>query len=143
MPDILQDFLIAAPIEQVYAAIATAEGLEQWWTKTSAGVPQVGRQYELGFGPDYEWRAIVTRADAPRRFELQMSVADRDWTGTRVAFDLSPSATGTQVRFSHRDWPEANEHYRISCHCWAMYLRLLRRHLEAGETVPYERRLDV
>jgi uncharacterized protein YndB with AHSA1/START domain len=118
MPDILQDFLIAAPVEQVYAAIATADGLEQWWTKTSAGVPQVGRQYELGFGPAYQWRAIVTRVDAPRRFELQISVADRDW-------------------------PEANEHYRIPCHCWAMYLRLLRRHLEAGETVPYERRLDV
>jgi hypothetical protein len=26
---------------------------------------------------------------------------------------------------------------------WAMYLRVLKRHLEHGESVPYERRLDV
>jgi hypothetical protein len=31
---------------------------------------------------------------------------------------------------------------RISCHCWALYLRLLRRHLEFGESVPYDRRLE-
>jgi hypothetical protein len=48
-----------------------------------------------------------------------------------------------QVRFHHLGWPEANEHYRISCFCWAMYLRIMKRNLEYGETVPYERRLAV
>jgi len=33
--------------------------------------------------------------------------------------------------------------FRISTHCWAMYLRILRRHFEHGESVPYEDRLDV
>jgi len=43
----------------------------------------------------------------------------------------------------HTGWPEDNKHWRISCYCWAMYLRLLRRYLEYGEIVPYERRLEV
>ena len=43
----------------------------------------------------------------------------------------------------HLGWPEANAHYRTSCHCWALYLRVLRRYLENGESVPYEVRLDV
>jgi len=30
----------------------------------------------------------------------------------------------------------------VSCYCWAMYLRIMRRYLEHGESVPYERRLD-
>jgi hypothetical protein len=30
-----------------------------------------------------------------------------------------------------------------SSYCWAMYLRLLRRNVEAGEVVPYAQRLDV
>jgi hypothetical protein len=47
---------------------------------------------------------------------------------------LAPLITG---------WPVDNEHWRISCYCWAMYLRLLRRYLEHGEIVPYERRLEV
>jgi hypothetical protein len=34
------------------------------------------------------------------------------------------------------------ERYRISSNCWAMYLRILRRSLEHGESVPYEKRLD-
>jgi hypothetical protein len=36
----------------------------------------------------------------------------------------------------------ANEHWRISCYWWAMYLRVLRRYLEHGESVAYEDRLD-
>ncbi|MBI3448600.1 MAG: hypothetical protein HY049_06775 [Acidobacteria bacterium] len=47
------------------------------------------------------------------------------------------------MRFHHTGWPTANEHWRVSCYCWAMYLRLMRRFIEHGETVPYEDRLDV
>lgn len=109
----------------------------------SSGEPVLGASYELDFGPDYLWRAVVTRSMPGEAFELRLTQADSDWTGTLVGFDLSPSASGTQVRFSHRGWPEANEHYRTSCHCWALYLRILRRYLEFGETVPYDQRLDV
>jgi hypothetical protein len=71
-----------------------------------------------------------------------MTAADADWNGTRVGFRLEDKAGTTWVRFYHRGWPSPNEHYRVSCHCWALYLRLLRRDLEHGEFVPYESRLD-
>jgi len=48
----------------------------------------------------------------------------------------------TEVHFYHKGWPQNNEHYRISCYCWAMYLRILKRYLEYGEQVPYENRLN-
>ena len=60
-----------------------------------------------------------------------------------VGFSLSDANGKTWLEFRHTGWPHANQHYRISCHCWAMYLRVLRRSLEHGETVPYEQRLDV
>ncbi len=69
--------------------------------------------------------------------------ADPDWLGTRVGFQLEAVGDTTQVRFSHLGWPMANQHYRTSCNCWPMYLRILRRHLEHGESVAYERHLDV
>ena len=72
-----------------------------------------------------------------------MTKSDADWNGSRVRFELSPHKAGTWVRFSHTGWPGLNEHYRISNFCWAMYLRVLRRFLEHGETVPYDQRLDV
>jgi hypothetical protein len=54
-----------------------------------------------------------------------------------------PKYMALPTGYDHRGWPDANDHYRTSCHCWAMYLRILRRHLEHGESVPYEKRLDV
>jgi hypothetical protein len=60
-----------------------------------------------------------------------------------VGFELEEAGGETQVRFHHLGWPAANDHYRISCYCWAMYLRILKRYLEYGELVPYEKRLEV
>src|SRR6185295_4781225 len=104
-----------------------------------------GRRRDLRsrFRSQYLWRAVVTKSVADTAFELRLTEADADWIGSVVGFELMPSASGTQVRFYHRGWREPNEHYRISSHCWAMYLRILRRHLEHGESVPYDRRLDV
>ena len=143
MADIFQDFPIKAPRGRVYQAVSTPAGLDYWWTKRSAGNPIEGAEYELWFGPQYDWRANVTRCQGLGEFEFQMVVADADWLGSRVGFHLEDRAGTTGVSFYHTGWPSQNEHYRISCHCWAMYLRILRRYLEHGELVPYEDRLDV
>lgn len=143
MPDIVHDLPVRAPLQRVFEAISTPDGLDRWWTKTCTGRPEPGADYELGFGPGYLWRARVTRCEPPSVFELELLSADADWTGTRVGFELERRGDSTWTRFRHSGWPAANEHYRISCNCWALYLRVLRRHLEHGETVPYEARLDV
>jgi uncharacterized protein YndB with AHSA1/START domain len=143
MADIFHDLPIKAPIDRVFAAISTPEGLDTWWSKRSAGTPEQGAEYELSFGPKYNWRARVIRCVPPKEFELEFVQADNDWVGSRVGFVLEPRGNAIWLRFSHSGWPSVNEHYRISCNCWAMYLRILRRSLEHGESVPYEQRLDV
>lgn len=143
MADITHDFPVAAPPARVFAAFADPTLLAAWWTVRSSGQPKLGATYELYFGEPYDWRAKVSACEPEREFELTFTRADADWTGTRLRVELTPSEIGTQVRFSHRGWPSENDHYRTSCFCWAMYLRLMKRHLETGEVVPYERRLDV
>ncbi|MBI3004678.1 MAG: SRPBCC domain-containing protein [Ignavibacteriales bacterium] len=143
MPDILHDFPINASAERVFDAVSSPRGLDAWWTKKSSGEPKVGAEYSLWFGPEYDWRAIVSQCKRAKEFELKIAKADRDWEPTRVGFDLEESNGVTQVRFHHLGWPESNDHYRTSCFCWAMYLRLLKRYVEFGEVVPYEKRLDV
>ncbi|HUQ81133.1 MAG TPA: SRPBCC domain-containing protein [Gemmatimonadaceae bacterium] len=146
MTDILQDFPIGVAPDRVYDAVSNPAMLDEWWTIRSTGQPVVGATYELDFGPGYLWKAEVTRAEPGAAFELRLTIADADWQGSTVGFDLTPQAdgaNGTMVRFQHRGWPSANEHFRVSTHCWAMYLRLLRRHLEYGERVPYDERLSV
>jgi uncharacterized protein YndB with AHSA1/START domain len=143
MADIFHDFPIKAPRQKVFQAISTPVGLAAWWAKRAMGEPVEGTVYELGFGPDYEWRAVVLRCVPEAEFELKLTVAMEDWRATRVGFQLNEREGVTQVHFHHTGWPEASEHYRISCFCWAMYLRLLKRYVEVGEIVPYEVRLDV
>lgn len=142
MPDVFQDFPIKAPVRRVFDAVATPAGLDAWWTKSASGRPEEGAEYKLGFGPGFEWRARVIRCIPNEEFELELTEADGDWQGTRMGFLLDENDGATQVRFHHTGWPVANEHYRVSCYCWAMYLRLLRRYVEHGEIVEYEVRLD-
>lgn len=143
MADIFHDFPINAPLQKVFDAVSTAAGLSSWWTKSCEGNPTSGAEYKLGFGPEHDWRAVVTYCIPGSEFELRLTKADADWQNSRVGFSLKPQGGNTSVKFHHLGWPEANEHYKISCFCWAMYLRLLKRYVETGETVPYEIRLDV
>ena len=142
MPDIYHDFPIDASPDRVFDAVSLPEGLDTWWTDSSAGVPASGNRYELDFGPGYVWGALVTRCEPGEAFELALTSADPDWTGTRVGFRLEAKGDKTVVRFHHSGWREGNQHYRTSSFCWAMYLRLLKRYVETGEVVPYAARLD-
>jgi uncharacterized protein YndB with AHSA1/START domain len=144
MADIVHEFCVNAAADEVFKVIAEPTGLDQWWTRASTGRVAEGAEYQLDFGPQHLWAAVVTRCEPPRRFELELTRAHEDWLGTRVAFALTPEgADTTRVTFRHTGWPEPNEHWRVSSYCWAMYLRIMRRYLEHGEVVPYGTRLRV
>jgi uncharacterized protein YndB with AHSA1/START domain len=143
MADIRHRFLVHAPKSDVFAALSTPQGLDMWWTKRSSGEPVVGHTYQLWFSPAHDWQAVVRRCVPDAAFALELTSADADWTGTRVAFELEQQGETTHVRFDHTGWPTENDHYHASTYCWAMYLRLLNRYVEHGEVVPYEERLEV
>lgn len=71
--------------------------------------------------------------------ETTASSAANEPTASSAA-DLSSAET--EVRFSHKGWPDDNDHYRISTFCWAMYLRLMKKYVEDGTVVEYSKRLD-
>src|SRR5262245_59616590 len=117
MPDILHDFPIRGPAKRVFRAVSTPGGqtpggLDAWWTIRSSGQATNGAEYELWFGPQYDWRAFVSRCKPDEEFELEITRAAEDWMGTRVGFHLTEREGTTQVRFWHAGWPEMNEHYR-------------------------------
>ena len=143
MVDILQNFVVNAGRSAVFRAISTPEGLNNWWTLTCSGKAEEGAEYILGFGPGCDWRARASRCAPDSEFELALTGADSDWQDTRVRFILNEVLGVTEVSFQHTGWPANNDHYRTSCFCWAMYLRLMKRFVEFGEVVPYDRRLEV
>jgi uncharacterized protein YndB with AHSA1/START domain len=142
VPDILHDVWIQSKVEDVFRGVATPAGLDRWWTLKSSGTPALGNTYELWFGPRFDWRAKVTACQLYLGFELELTDALPEWVGSRVRFELEPRDGGTCLHFSHSGWPELSEHFRVSSYCWAMYLRILRRYIEYGETVTYTDRLS-
>jgi uncharacterized protein YndB with AHSA1/START domain len=143
MATIYHYFPINGSIEKVFEVISTEQGLDIWWSKNSEGKPSVGEIFQLSFGPEYQWSAIVSKYIMNQEFELTFTSADSDWINTKVGFELVFKNEATIVRFYHNGWNEENEHYKISNYCWAMYLRLLKRYIEFDEIVSYESRLDV
>ena len=144
MPDIFHRFPINALVEKVFNAVSTTDGLDNWWTKSSKGIPHVGETYELFFSPEYIWTAVISKCIPNKEFEFTMQESDDDWMNTKVGFKLTSKNNNiTEVEFYHTCWPESNQHYKISNYCWAMYLRILKRYIEFGEKIPYEERLNV
>lgn len=143
MTDIFHSFPISVSISEVFKGVSTPKGLNIWWCETSVGKSAIGENYKLSFGHKYNWTAIVSKFVSDKEFELTFTDADPDWNGTKVGFTLMFNNNITNVHFYHKGWKENNEHYRISCYCWAMYLRLLKRNLELGEEILYEDRLNV
>ena len=110
MPDIFQDFPIKSSVEKIFNAISTPVGLDTWWTKSSSGTPAIGQEYKLGFGPQYDWRAVVTKCIAGRDFEIRMTTrtpigrarwsdfswkANRKWFGFDFITPAGPPPTNT------------------------------------------------
>ena len=131
------------PLNLCSTAISTARGLAKWWAQAAKGHTEIGAILDLEFGPGYHWQAQVTEMVPSVEFELVLIKAEPDWLNTTVRFQLIPSADAVEVHFCHQGWPERNDHYNISCYCWAMYLRLLKRYVEHGEFVEYAERLNV
>ncbi|MFK7848620.1 MAG: SRPBCC domain-containing protein [Rhodothermales bacterium] len=140
MPDIYHDFPVVASPEEVFKAISSSEGLNAWWTKQSAGLPETGTVYQFWFAPEYDWRGRVSECKLNSILEWEITVADADWAGTRVGFELISKEGYTQVRFHHTGWKTVNDEFRGSSYCWAMYLRVMKAYVEDGKMVFYEDR---
>ena len=53
------------------------------------GPADLGQEYELWFGPEYDWRAIVSKCFVDKEFELTMTHSDADWAVDGLDFNWS------------------------------------------------------
>ena len=140
MPDIIHQFQVEASAEKVFDAFVLPSGLDSWWTLTSSGHPELDTEYQLFFGPEYDWRAKVIHVVPGSELTWEMTQAMDDWSGTQVGFKLEPQEKSCQVRFFHSNWAAESEHYAVSNFCWAHLLNGLKDYVEHGTVVPFERR---
>jgi len=149
MVDILHRIGIKAPVDQVYAALTTLEGLGGWWTEAVTGDARTGgtiafrffaRSGELLGGMDM----VVQELTENKEVRWRCVEGPEEWVGTDITFQLSEQDGQTIVLFGHRNWREAVE---ATYHCsmkWATFLLSLRDYVETGtgKPSPHDLKID-
>lgn len=142
--DIVHRIGIKAPAAQVYAALATLDGLAGWWTQDTTGRSTPGGHVAFRFhdaqGGDiggFGMRVLELTPERSVRWQVQDGPAE--WIGTDVEFALSQQDGQTIVMFSHRHWRDAGPGGEFMAHCstkWATFLLSLRDLVETGRGQP-------
>jgi len=139
MPDIRHRVAISAPLESVYEAVATPEGLSEWWTRDGVrGESSEGSKLRFFFGqPDPAAVMEVTRLDPDGHVSWNCIEGADEWVGTKITFDLTQTDNETVVLFTHADWRSPSE---FMAHCsarWAYFLLSLKSYVETGTGTPF------
>ena len=131
---------IDAPIDVVYAAIATAHGISTWWDKQTPKQNERGMVLEHNPGPQHgvvQLRVVELVPD--RRIEWECisthpsSSPASAWTGTHFTFELAAGdAPGTtRLDFRQTGYDERSEFFEANRAAWAQVLQNLRRVVES------------
>jgi uncharacterized protein YndB with AHSA1/START domain len=136
MPDIMHLLKINAPPERVYAALTTADGIRNWWTREAALDATTG-MFSF-YGGRVVTRVSVETLEPPHRvgWRTTASTAPGGWENTTITFDLRAEDGGAVLRFAHRGFAEENDGYARVTTGWAYFLISLKQYLETGQGAP-------
>ena len=142
MPDILHSLKIKAAPDKVYQAIATAEGIRNWWTRDAVLESRPGGTGEFGFyGRRFIAKVVIDQLEPAQR--VAWKVTNAAWDGDTIVFEIRPEAAGARLSFSHRGFAEADPRYASATTRWGCYLLSLKTYLEAGKGSPNPDDVDV
>ena len=128
--------------EEVFAAIVNVGA---WWTGTVDGrADEVGAEFTYRHPPQHYSRQRVVELEPGRRMAWRVIESDLsflsqpdEWAGTEIQFDLTPSARGTEVRFTHLGLVPAIECFDACSTGWTHYVSgSLRNWITNGEPLP-------
>lgn len=140
MPGIIHKIGIKKPIDKVYNALATPEGIASWWTRNTSGSSKVGGNLEFRFLDHGKEKGRMTvdilTHDPNKKVVWKFTAGPQEWIGSDVTFKLHQDGDLTIVIFEHNNWKEITE---FTAHCsmkWATFLLSLREYLETGKGRP-------
>jgi uncharacterized protein YndB with AHSA1/START domain len=139
MADILHLLKIHAQREAVYRAIATAEGVRNWFSRDSDLDPGVGGHGEIRFADGTRvTRLRVAELEPTTRVSWQvLSAPMPTWPGTTIGFGMDAEGDDTMLHFAHRGFTQADDFLAMSATAWACFLLSLKQYLETGKGTPH------
>jgi uncharacterized protein YndB with AHSA1/START domain len=136
LADILHRVGIRSPLDEVYKALATREGLAAWWTKDTQGESKAGGVLQFRFGAG-GFDMKVLELDPAKYVRWQVVDGPEEWIGTKVSWEIKQDSDYAIVLLKHQDWREPVEFMHHCSTKWAIFLMSLKSLLETGEGAPY------
>lgn len=159
MPNIRHELLIGSPIEKVYNAITTPEGLRSWWTPDTKAKPERDSIARFAFGPEYFKEMKIVELTPLGQVKWVCITGANEWIGTIISFELKSGDTqtllnfnaelkdqlqqqgevdkGTVLIFHHDDWKEYTRMFAECNYTWGQFLRSLKLFCETGKGRPW------
>lgn len=97
LPDIRHTLTLKAPIDKVWHAVATSEGIAAWFMPNNFE-PALGFEFQLNAGPFGMSPCKVTELDPPHRLSFNWG---KDWT---LTFELVEQGEHTEFTLIHGGW---------------------------------------
>ncbi len=136
MPDILHRVGVVAPLDEVYPALATPEGLARWWTTDTVGTDEVGGKLAFRFGDVGGFDMEILELDPAGHVRWRVLDGPEEWVGTEIDWRLEQRDEYTIVLFKHEGWREAVEFMHHCSTKWATFLMSLKEYVETGTGRP-------
>lgn len=139
--DIIHRIGIKAPIQKVYEAISTINGISGWWSERTSGVSEPGKTIVVQFfsldGIELgSMNMEVIELVPDKKVHWKFSAGPKEWINTDAIFELHQEDDFTILLFGHRNWQEEVE---FTAHCsmkWSVFLLSLREFVETGKGRP-------
>ncbi len=97
LPDIRQTLVLKVPVQKVWAAVATSEGIAAWFMPNDFEAVE-GYEFQLDAGPYGKSPCKVTVIDPPNRLSFNWG---KDWT---LTFELTEQGDQTEFTLIHSGW---------------------------------------
>jgi uncharacterized protein YndB with AHSA1/START domain len=112
MPDIRHSISIDAPAAQILPLISSGSGLAQWWAEDVTENRSTGT-VELGFFNRATVYALKPLPSAAGEVAW-LCQSGREWKGTKLLFQLTPTDKGTLVKLTHSGWQSETDYF-VAC----------------------------
>ncbi|MGC4102451.1 SRPBCC family protein [Ferruginibacter sp.] len=136
MTDIKHKLVINSTADNIYNAITTQQGLENWWAKQTVAKPEIGFVNVFVFGTVKNEMKISTLVPN-KKVEWEIIASTGEWVGTTISFELEAKDNNkTIVRFDHNGWRAVTDLYAECNYTWARFMMSLKSYCETGTGSP-------
>jgi uncharacterized protein YndB with AHSA1/START domain len=137
MADLKHQVPIDASPAKVYQAVATQNGMRNWWTADTQMDEKVGGKAEFGFDKrGMVFRMDVKKLEPGKKVVLECHGDHPEWSGTKLTFTLAPHDGQTILHLNHSGWKEVTD-FSASCNSmWGNLLYRLKGYVEGKKPGP-------